>query len=94
MTMERNQDNGWSERLAIINMQIKSLQDAVTSLEEKQVSQFLSRQQLAEELRCSSRFLRDNHEFRSIEHKLGGRIFYIRDEVDMIIRQSPSKLGE
>lgn len=92
--MEEQTRDGWDETLASISMQIKALQHAVTSLEEKQGSQFLSRKQLAAELECSERYIQDSLEFKSIEHKIGGRIFYIRDEVDMIIRQSSSNRGD
>jgi len=92
--MEEKTQNGWDETLAVISMQIEALQYAVTTLEEKQGSKFLSRKQLAAELECSERYIQDSLEFKSIEHKIGGRIFYIRDEVDMIIRQSPSNRGD
>ena len=92
--METHKKSRLEETISELRREISQIQDAVITLEEKHGSQFLSRKQLAAELECSERYIQDSLEFRSIEHKVGGRIFYIRDEVDMIIRHSPSNRGD
>lgn len=65
---------------------IEEMETKLDSIQENDSSPYLSRQRLAAELNCSGRFLRDNSAFKCIEHRVGGRVFYLRDEVEVVIR--------
>lgn len=59
--------------------------DKSTDAQLSQTAPLLSRKKLAHEMGCSERYLQDNIEFKSIEHRLGGRIFYDREEIRIIL---------
>lgn len=79
--------------IAVIEKAIAPLMQRIDMLElsirehaGKKSSQYLTRRMLAEELDCSIRFIQDNAAFKAIEHRIGGRVFYLWEEVDIIIR--------
>ncbi|MEZ5055495.1 MAG: hypothetical protein R2879_00515 [Saprospiraceae bacterium] len=91
--MEGKINYEWEEAISPLKEEIQLLKAEVKMLKEDRVSPYLSRADLSKMLGCSIRFIQDNPVFKSIEKRLGGRIFYLRDDVDMIIRQSHINRG-
>lgn len=67
---------------------VREVKEMLERMSDPNTPRWVSRKQLAEELDCSERTLRDRPEFMEIEHRIGNKIFYAREDVDRVIRSN------
>jgi len=68
--------------------ELKKMISGINPLEIEEQKKIFTRKDLAKHLSVSQRYLQDGEEWKEIEHRVGGRIFYVADEVEIVIRNS------
>jgi len=84
-------DSRIREAIEPLIRRITELENEVATLEKCAPTHYLTRKQLARELSCSERFIQDNPELKSLEHRIGGRVYYLRDEIHITIRNTVNR---